>query len=391
MLGLWLADTSNASDGSTGPGSPSAPQQPIPPVPPVPPLPPESDQYEVSSGEPLHPVIMTLLPWAISVLLHLGMLLIAVFLVWSTQEEAKDNEEVIIPVARLSVTPGAALSMRQANASSADLGAATARRTISSAAQTNTAVLSSKVNTSSSLSGVGAAGEGSGSGGGSGGGSGSGAGGAGWGGGSGGGGGGGKGNPFGTVVSGGGNFKATFYGTGGNARNIVYLVDASGSLIDVLPFVITELKRSIGELSEQQKFSIIFFQGDKPIEVPPLGLKPANTENKQRVIQWLDGGNVVPAGLATPVEALKRALTYKPHLMFILSDNITGSGRYEVDQRRLLAEIERTNTSGTKINTIQFLYPDKLEGSGLKPTLKAIADSTGGVYKFLDGRELGIQ
>lgn len=335
---------------------------------------------------------MTLLPWAISVMLHLGMLLIAVFLVWSTQEEAKENEEVIIPIARLSVTPGAALSMRQANASSADLGAATARRTISSAAQTNTAVLSSKVNTSSSLSGVGPAGEGAGSGGGSGGGSGAGAGGSGWGGGSGGGGGGGgKGNPFGTVVAGGGNFKATFYGTGGNARNIVYLVDASGSLIDVLPFVITELKRSIGELSEQQKFSIIFFQGDKPIEVPPQGLKAANIENKQRVIQWLDGSNVVPAGLASPVEALKRALTYKPHLMFILSDNITGSGRYEVDQRRLLAEIERTNTSGTKINTIQFLYPDKLEGSGLKPTLKAIADSTGGIYKFLDGRELGIQ
>jgi len=170
-------------------------------------------------------------------------------------------------------------------------------------------------------------------------------------------------------------------------------VDASGSLIDTLPFVILELKRSIGELSEKQSFTVIFFQGDDAIEVPRFGLKPATSENKQRVIKWIDleSGNITPMGLSNPVKALQLALRYRPQLLFILSDNITGQGRFEVDQKRLIADIEFNNKSNTKINTIQFLYKDPLEQYNMLPTLRMIADRSGGVYKFIDGRELGIQ
>jgi hypothetical protein len=202
-----------------------------------------------------------------------------------------------------------------------------------------------------------------------------------------------KANPFDTGIRAGDDLQATFYGTGGNARRLVYLVDASGSLIDTLPFVILELKRSIGELSERQSCSVIFFQGDRVIEVPAPGLKPATAQNKRRVIEWidLDSGNITPKGLSSPLNALKQALRYRPQLLFILSDNITGQGQYEIDQQRLLAGITRANTSNTKINTIQFLYPDPLVRYDLKPTLQLIAEQTGGIYKFLDGRELGIQ
>src|SRR5438046_2605605 len=78
----------------------------------------------------------------------------------------------------------------------------------------------------------------------------------------------------------------------------------------------------------------------------------------------------IPRGLSQPFEALKRALSYKPDLLFILSDNITGQGKYEVDQKRLLAEIQAANRGGTKINTIQFLYPDRLSANGMKGTLE---------------------
>ena len=44
-----------------------------------------------------------------------------------------------------------------------------------------------------------------------------------------------------------------------------------------------ELKRSIGALSEKQKFSIIFFQGDRAIEVPPNGLTDATPRNKRAI------------------------------------------------------------------------------------------------------------
>ena len=172
-----------------------------------------------------------------------------------------------------------------------------------------------------------------------------------------------------------------------------HFTNAGGNLIDTLPFVLNELKRSIGELSDQQSFTVIFFQGNEPkeIPVPNTGLKIANSENKKKVFDWIDQRNIIPQGGNSPIKALQQALRYKPHLMFVLSGNITGEGKYQVDQRRLLNEIKINNVSGTKINTIQFIFPDPLESLGLEPTLKRIARDSGGVYKFLSAQELGIQ
>jgi hypothetical protein len=209
----------------------------------------------------------------------------------------------------------------------------------------------------------------------------------------GGGGGGGGASSFGGASGSAGDFKAKFFGTGGNAERLVYMVDASGSLIDVMPFVIRELKRSVGDLSEKQELTVIFFQGDDYIEVPPPGLKKASSDYKTRVMDWVerDAGNIVPMGLSKPVTALKQALKYRPELMFLLSDNITGQGRYEVDQNQLLKDIRKANEGGTKINTIQFVYDDPLTKYGLPRTLERISETTGGEFNFIDARELGLR
>jgi len=188
-------------------------------------------------------------------------------------------------------------------------------------------------------------------------------------------------------------FAASFYGTGGNARRIAYVVDASGSLIDTMEFVLAELQRSIDELSDRQSFTVIFFQADRTLEAPPAGLKPATPAIKQQVQQWFSpqAGNVRATGGTSPQAALRLALQYKPQLVFLLSDNITGRGQYQVNQDRLLQQIRQMNTSKTKINTIQFLYPDPLAAAGTGGTLELIAQQTGGVYRFVSGRDLGIE
>lgn len=353
MLDSWLADPAPASARPASSGS--------------------SRSTPPSVGERKF-VITVLLPIALSVLFHLGLLLAATFIYWTVQNASTENDEYIVPIARLSETPGAALTLRQSTPDAPPELASTARRTVTPPALSSTNSLAGRVNTSTSLAGVGEAGS-SGWGGGPPSGSASGS----------------RGNPFGTVVPAGGQFKATFYGTGGNARTLIYLVDASGSLIDVLPFVMTELKRSINELSDKQRFTIIFFQGNEAIEVSPVGLKSATVENKQKVALWLDASPVTPSGLANPASALARSLQYKPDLLFLLADNIIGSGRTENDQRRLLEEIDRANVHHTKINTIQFLYKDKLESDRGKSTLELIAERTGGVYKFMSETELGVR
>jgi hypothetical protein len=340
------------------PGAPPPPaSKPPAGPPPAPSIEPQDDE-----GSDPNELMLKLLPWAISILLHAGIILLAAFIVWSVDKKV-DEEETIVPIARLSATPGAPLTMQQSKTLSKTSRSQT-RRSLTSRTQNtqSTSQLSSKVNMQSLT--IGAAGGAAGSA-----------------------------SPFSTGIKAEGEFKATMYGTGGNARRLAYLIDASGSLIDTLDFVILELKRSITELSDKQQFTVIFFQGEEAIEVPPRGLKKASPEIKRQVITWIDrdAGNITPMGLSNPVKALQLALKYQPQLLFILSDNITGQGRYEVDQRRLLAEIESANKQGTKINTIQFLYPDPLTRVGMKGTLELISERSGGEFKYLDAGELGIQ
>jgi hypothetical protein len=187
---------------------------------------------------------------------------------------------------------------------------------------------------------------------------------------------------------------ATFVGlTTSNARRIVYVIDASGSLIASLQVVVQELGRSLDALTPRQEFSIIFFQQDRALAVPPgTRLLAATARQKLDALGWIDR-NIVPNGNSNPLPALEAALRLKPDVIFLLSDNITGAGQYEVDQRDVLALLDRLNPldsrtgrRATQINCIQFLDPDPLN------TLAAIAREHGGPegFKFLDRAELGL-
>ncbi len=188
--------------------------------------------------------------------------------------------------------------------------------------------------------------------------------------------------------------SATFVGlTTTNARRIVYVIDASGSMIRTFPIVIQELARSLDGLAPPQEFGLLFFQRNEAVVVPPAGrLVPAEVRPKLDALAWIDG-NVVPAGRSNPLAAIEKALQLRPDVIFVLSENITGSGQFEIDQQDLLALLDRLNPldaatglRATRINCVQFLYPDPLD------TLKKIAARHGGPggYKFLDAAELGI-
>ncbi|MHC5026545.1 MAG: vWA domain-containing protein [Planctomycetota bacterium] len=188
--------------------------------------------------------------------------------------------------------------------------------------------------------------------------------------------------------------SATFVGLRtSNARSIVYVIDASGSLIATLPVVIRELSRSLQSLTSDQAFGIVFFQRDAALSVPsPKGLIPATSSEKHRALEWIDE-NIIPGGNSNPLPALEAALRLEPDVIFLLSDNITGAGQYEVDQSDLLGMLDRLNPRAsrngrrrTRINCVQFLDPDPLD------TLARIAREHGGPdgYKFLDREELGL-
>ncbi|MBL9119295.1 MAG: hypothetical protein JNL80_05190 [Phycisphaerae bacterium] len=203
-----------------------------------------------------------------------------------------------------------------------------------------------------------------------------------------------------------------------NAQSIVYVVDASGSLISTLPVVKRELERSLRHLSPEQRFAVIFFQRNQALEATeavvrgvspggndndrsaPAGLQTAKPEIIGRVLTW--ASSLRPSGRSSPLAALERGLALRPDVIFLLSTDITGSGDFEIGRDELLRTLESLNplnaTTGrrsTRIQCIQFLDPDPLE------TLRRIAEthsgaggdrSTGGSsgFRFLSREELGL-
>jgi len=209
--------------------------------------------------------------------------------------------------------------------------------------------------------------------------------------------------PGGSFGSTGGNGQSGMaaFGAGGNAHEVVFVVDASGSMMSVFPFVLKELGRVVGGLDEDQQFTLIFFNGRGVFEVPVggqrTGLRPATPEFKLEVEAWVapEEGNIVLGGPGSrnAIAAITRGLSYQPGLMFIFSDGLTGSGRYEIYQDDILEAIEEANTreQPTRINTIQLIQHDPLNAMGMPGTLQLIAEETGGVYKFLDDSYLHLR
>jgi len=305
----------------------------------------------VDGADAVEGFVASMLPWVTSFALHAALVGVAIWLIWSIPLVGEDRP--IIPSATLGGTPGPPLESSTPRPKLQSTALSRAARSVTA----SVSPLESPAPTDRQL--IGAMG------------------------------GGGSSSLFAAAPAPAGG-EVAFYGlSGGHARKVVWVVDASGGMIDTLPFVLKELRRAVNGLRGEQSFSVVFFQEDRALEAPPAGLKVATAANKRAALEWAQ--RVVPRGTSNPLAAIERALSHRPELIYLLSDNITGAGRFEIDRRRLLASIGRVNTSGTKINTIQFLYRDKLEEAGLKPTLELIAQRTGGQYRFLSRAELGLE
>jgi hypothetical protein len=189
------------------------------------------------------------------------------------------------------------------------------------------------------------------------------------------------------------------------AKDIVFVLDASGSMTEVLPIVVDELKRVVFELKSTDSATVICFSGRGIYEVDSQvgwsGLQRCGPMYKEEIGIWLTlfnhrfkrGG----AGARFAEAAIVRAIRYKPDLIILLSDHLGGGGRgaarLEIDQDALLASIHAQNNvhKPTKINTIHFVNHDPLVDAGLRGTLERIADETDGHYRFFGRGYLNLR
>ncbi len=158
------------------------------------------------------------------------------------------------------------------------------------------------------------------------------------------------------------------------ARRIVYVVDASGSMVNSYAFIRARLIQSINRLSPTQKFTIILARtspGGTGVSVMPSGdgdvMVRALPTRKAAAVRWLR--EVVVGGRSAPLAGLEAALAMepKPDLVFLLSRGFrrTDSGGawtgIETALDRLDALNPRSKRTGDRpvvVKTLQFLDED---------------------------------
>ncbi|MEO1236357.1 MAG: hypothetical protein AAFX76_06160 [Planctomycetota bacterium] len=301
------------------------------------------------------------IPWVISLLAHAALVIVAVFVVWSVRQ-ALDDEEVIVPLVRLSETPGAP-PLEVAAPQRLETPPPTPTPVPVPTPTPTESLLDIEIDLE--LPGLG--------------------------------------DPaaatppaFTPQLNDAAEFDTNFFGSGGNAREIVFVLEADGSIISDYPQIVDELAKSLRDMSEKQRFSVVVFDGQGVKEVPPRGLKRATADAKASTIAWLrDTRNVQNQGSGDSVAALQRAFRLEPELIFLLSQNLynPGRGQYELQRDEVLDAVRKTSRRNIAINTIEFNDIDRLalDPSGRKvrlTLLEEIAQLTGGEYLWVVTNEL---
>jgi hypothetical protein len=200
---------------------------------------------------------------------------------------------------------------------------------------------------------------------------------------------------------GGGFYGLKGPGEGGvGARNVVYVVDRSGSMAKTFEEVKGEMLRSISRLDPNQRFHVVLFGEGKTVEGPRRVLVNASLENKVAAVYFLSEKQA--SGATTALVALQRAfavLATRPanesKLIYFLSDGdfsgLSGGSQYRASDGRTLDGNEAVlqwladNNKGPKVYIHTVLLHSSDE-SAVK-VLKAIAQSNGGRFKYISPDE----
>ena len=171
-------------------------------------------------------------------------------------------------------------------------------------------------------------------------------------------------------------------GKGGNARKIVYLCDASGSIGTSAArktVLISQLKMAVDSLKPTQFFNVVFFSFDDPIALSNGSLMQATPGNRQKAYEFLD--KVVMSGQTDPIPALKLAFKQDPELVYLLTD-----GEFTaVEPKDVIETIKQLNSKNkVAINTIMLDNESPAE----QATLKEIASMTGGIFKSYSAQQI---
>jgi hypothetical protein len=159
------------------------------------------------------------------------------------------------------------------------------------------------------------------------------------------------------------------------ATSVVYLCDASGSMLPVFGDLKEKLKDSIQALSlvSGQEFNVIFFKDGDCFSLFDDGKRLANFENKRLAMKFVD--DMQASGETQPIPAIRLAMAEKPDFLYLLSDGL----RKDTAVGDAVMEFKQDNQGGkTRVNCIFFATD---AGPKFEQPMRTIAADGHGVFK----------
>ncbi|MDR1484077.1 MAG: VWA domain-containing protein [Planctomycetaceae bacterium] len=162
----------------------------------------------------------------------------------------------------------------------------------------------------------------------------------------------------------------SIFGTTGKGSSFVFVFDRSGSMLGKpLYSAKWELTQALKSLTNRHRFNVIFYDNDKLIW--QNNMVSANPKNKNSAVAFIE--NISAGGGTKPLLPLLNAISYRPDVIFFLTDGAFNLNLDEVCKK----------TGKTKINVIQFGT-----GSSQSLLLQDLAERTKGDYRYIDVSEL---
>jgi hypothetical protein len=162
-------------------------------------------------------------------------------------------------------------------------------------------------------------------------------------------------------------------------HKIVYLCQATGSMLSAMGALKQQLKESVNAL-DGQEFNIIFFQGDVVLPLFKEGTRPASADNKKLAIPFID--KVVASDSTKPVAAINFALREKPDVLYLLTDGFPSIAKFD----DVPNAFKQGNRDGkVHVNCI-FLQSDS--NPALETRLKQITKDGHGDFKMISKKDM---
>ncbi|MBL7133228.1 MAG: VWA domain-containing protein [Phycisphaerae bacterium] len=310
----------------------------------------EEELIEGDGDDAVMAVMARIMPWVVSLFLHASIALIMAFIVMLAIS-SEIPSSVVVPSAKLSKNPGGMMNARDRTAKAMTERRRSAARKWS---KKESAIITDSGKTAKKISLYAHGGSA------------------------------GSGSPIQGLAGGAGSPGTSFYGTGGNAHHVVWVIDRSGSMMDSFELVKRETASSIGQLRAIQDFHLILFADGPAIEVDTKRLVPATEKAKLKAVSFLRGKRALRQ--TDPIPALQRAFAVlrmadrrRPgKLIYLLTDGVFP------DNKAVLEEIRKLNPQKeVHINTLLY---------GNRPpvavaVMKKIKNENGGQYRYISGDE----